>query len=299
MDILSLPVGHTVSGRRNGDLQRGADDVNALITIEIDASRLQRRIEELNDALIGAGRAGDAATIFLDESRRFAEMAVRVTPPKNRAQGEAAVARDLDRIFSYADEELLNVIGSAHGTRNIDAWFESKDKKKIHVKWNRVDPTGAGMKDFHLANLNARGHTRNLKHDLAEDGVWTSPYMVAKQDYIRYRDAVQSRVGRRKAAWGKSVVKLSGRLAAWINRHLGIAKGECVISYDKNNPGSLMVNGSVGIEDDERLIRDVVRIRSDQVGRRCRLVLSGYSKDVATGMKISRKEHSTQGVIAE
>src|SRR5215217_2533851 len=55
------------------------------------------KLDQLRRALIGAGRPGDAANVIADEGRKFAQVAVRIAPPKSLAQGRKAVARDVRR----------------------------------------------------------------------------------------------------------------------------------------------------------------------------------------------------------
>ena len=43
----------------------------------------------------------------------------------------------------------------------------------------------------------------------------------------------------------------------------------------------------------QHFVRGAVRVRHEAIGRRIRLVISGYSKDVAQGLKIQRKAHKT------
>lgn len=270
-------------------------------TITIDTSGFQRRMEELHDALIGAGKAGDAATIVEDEARLFVKQVIRLTPPKNKAQGEKAVARDLSQIFTGVSDELLNTIGSDHGVSGIDAWLSTDGKMKLtHAKWDRIDPTGSGMEAHHRAHQNARGRTEKLKKNYADKSVWYAPYVVSHQDYANYVKNVQSYVGRRKAAWAVSYQKIGGTVTRWISKHVVGAKGLCVDELKvPNRPSVVMVNFAPGIREDERIVRSALRIRMSAMKRRMRLVLSGYSKDVASGLRIARKERPAPPELAE
>lgn len=271
--------------------------MSELFTLEIDGSKLMGRVQELHDALIGQGQAGDAATIFEDEARRFVQGVIRLTPPRNQKQGEAAISRDLMKVFTPVTEDLLNTIGSEHGLSAIDVWMTTAGGEKKELDWRKIDPTGAGMADFHRRNRNSRGKTYNLKKQRGDK--WYAPYVVTFEDYAAYRDKMFARVGRRKAAWAKSFAGLGGKVAGWISRHLSGAKGEFVWRNDPNKPSITMINRSPGIQGDEHIIRSALRVRTEAIQRRIKLVLSGYSKDVSQGMKISRKAYKTSESLQE
>ncbi len=60
--------------------------------------------------------------------------------------------------------------------------------------------------------------------------------------------------------------------------------------YDPLNPRIEMANGAPGIQGDAHVIHSAMRVRYEAMGRRMRLVLSGYSKDVKNGIAIQKKE---------
>lgn len=263
-----------------------------VLTVEFDTTKMNERIAELQAAFIGQGQPGDSGVIVLDESRLAMAQVIRLTPPKNKKQGEEAVARDLLKIFTPIDEEFLNIVGSEHGVSGIDAWITASNGKDVHLKWDRLDPSGSGMANFHQQNRNRRGRTRKLKR--ADSGnAWYSPYVVSFDDFKRYGDKTKARVGRRKAAWAKSLIALGGRAAAWILRHMSGARGTVFMVLDPQNTSVTMSNFSPGILDDERIVRSALRIRYQAMGRRLKLVLSGYAADVAQGIRISRKAKKT------
>ncbi len=264
-----------------------------MITADIDTTGLHNRLNELHDALIGAGRPGDAATVVEDEAKRFLVQVNRYTPPKNKAQGEAAVEKDLRKIFTPVNEDFLNTVGSEHGVSAVDAWiFSEKRQANINLKWSRIDPSGAGMADFHLKNRNARGRTNRLNPKANGSKIWSAAYIVSFEDFKNYAKKIKERVGRRRAAWGVSYAKLGGAFAGWIGRHVGAgAKGQCVANLSNTTrPGVEMVNFAPGIMDDQRIVQSALRARERAIGKRIRLMISGYAKDVAQGIRITRKE---------
>lgn len=268
--------------------------------MEIDAfdtTKLNSRIEELHDALIGSGQGGDAATIFEDESRRFLQQVIRLTPPKSKAQGEAAIARDLIKVFTPVNEEMLNMIGSEHGLSAVDVWISSAGDERKELDWRKIDPNGEGMADFHNRNRDRRGRTYNLKKQRSDK--WYAPYVVSFEDFAKYKAKIYSYVGRRKAAWGKSFIGLGGKLPSWIDRHTPRAKGEFHNARDLERPSITMINRAPGITDDLRIVQSALRVRYEAIGKRLRLVISGYSKDVAQGIKIQRKVRASSDSMQE
>jgi hypothetical protein len=250
------------------------------ISIEWQQFRLNERITELSRIL-----PQDAATVFEDESRLFLKQVIRFTPPKTKAQGEAAITRDLGQLFTAVDENMLNTIGSEHGLSAIDVWLTTANGERKELDWRKIDPTGAGMKEFHYRNRDSRGRAFHLKRQRGQK--WYAPYVVSFEDMAAYRDKMKARVGRRKAAWAKSYVALKGTVAAWIGRHIGGAKGEFHISTNPSRPAIVMINRAAGIGQDTHIVSSALRARYQAIGKRMRLIASGYSKDVAQGIRLA------------
>lgn len=269
-----------------------------MITREIDASRLRERFYELREALIGQGKAGDAATLVEDESRLFCRQVVVATPPyglgsASRNQGEKAVRGDLKKIFTPVEDEMLQTIGSQFGVANIDHWITTASGKRLRLDWQRLDPTGQGMKAFHRKNRNRYGRTGNLNGKASKADTWFSAYVISKKDFADYKNKILARVGRRKAAWAKSFVAMGGTVQRWIAKHLDGAKGHFFSQLTGNNPTITMSSSAAGVAGDEHIIQSALKIRYQSIGRRIRLITSGYAKDVASGIKISRKLRRT------
>lgn len=258
---------------------------------DIDTSKLNSRILELHDAL--ASQGGDVEAIFRDEARLFLAQVIRLTPPKTKQQGEDAIKRDLMKIFTPVNEDFLDDLIIEHGHNNIDAWIESSiDGTRKHIQFDYASNTGGEMADFHQRNRDNRGRTRNLKRMASG---WYSPFAVSFENFAAYRDKVLKRVGLRKSGWAKSLIGLAGKVTGWINRHVseGKAPGELHLTVGEK-PSMTMINRAPGIGNDLRIVRNALRIRNEAIGKRLRLILSGYSKDVAQGIRIRRHATTTQ-----
>jgi hypothetical protein len=270
-----------------------------LTIADFDTSKLNSRIEELHDALIGQGQSGDMSGIFRDEARLFLRQVIRLTPPKTKQQGEDAISRDLMKIFTPVNQDMLDDLVIAHGANNIDTWLTTAGGEKKHIKWTYADNTGGPMASWHQKkeNRNRRGRTYNLKKQKGD--AWYAPYAVSFENFAAYAKKVKARVGRRKAGWGKSLVGMGGKVGGWINRHVAGAKGELQLGADPERPSIVMVNRAPGIADDERIVRAAIRIRTEAITKRIRLVISGYSKDVARGIKVQRQTRVSPDSLQE
>ena len=263
--------------------------MNPGMSIEVDSSVLSARLLDLQAALIGIGKTGDLGTILEDESRKFCEGMVRLNPPHTKAQGENAIAADLRKVFTPIADDFLQETGSKHGSFNVDAWITSSvTKKPLHLKWDRIDPTGDGMEAWHIKNRNYRGRTLQRQKRGVEE--WYSPYVVSNKDYLNYYTKVKSRVGYRKALWGRPLVRnLKGKVRSWVARHFGYAKGDANVKiYGENPTIEIRVSGK-GLSEQERIVRDQFRFRTNAIGRRIKGILSGYSADWKAGLKIAHK----------
>ena len=265
---------------------------------KVDYGQFSKRLEELHDALVGAGRAGDAATIFEDEARKFCEMVIKVTPPRTRAQGEQAIKSDMYNIFSPVAEDFINEMGSKFGLTGVDTWItEEPSGNKKHLHWSTLDPSGAGMAAWHLENRNSKGRTavRNLWKTGRATADWFASYVVSQQDFDSYVERIQKGVGLRKAAWGIALVKLQGKLAGWIFKQVaeGSPKGEAKVNLVGDKPSISMRNYSPGILDDQRSVNFALKVRHREISKRLKILLDGYAGDFNNNRRIARKARKT------
>lgn len=268
------------------------------VTADLDFSKLNSRVEELHDAFIGQGQDGDAATVFADEARLFVKQVIKLTPPNNQAQGEAAIDRDLMKLFEPVNSDWIDDVVIAHGHNNIDEWITTAGGERKHLQWTYADNTGGPMADFHHRNMDNRGHTTNLKASRGAD-TWYAPYVVGYENFVVYSKKVKSHVGRRKAAWAKSFTALGGTVSRWIGRHVAGAKGEFHANSDPLHPSIVMINRAPGIGQDLHFVQGALRIRFEAIGRRIKLITSGYKRDVAQGLRVQRQAHKTPGSFQE
>lgn len=262
--------------------------MNDLMPIEVDTRLLNERMASLHDALIGVGQAGDAANVIKDETRRLIQKIIQITPPKSKPEGEGAVRSDLYKLIGEAGQNFIDEIGSEFGTRNIDCWRTSNSGEKLHVLWERLDPTGDRMAEYHQDYRNKRGRVSKRSGNIAA-GEWKKRVIVPRGKLAPYVKTVQARVGRRRASFGVTLAKLGGKVPSWISRHFGKMGGEAISMTEgllnRERPSVIFGSRSPSIETQRSEVNNAVKIRAQQISRRVKLILSGYSRDLASGMK--------------
>lgn len=260
-------------------------------TLEIDTSRLQDVMFGLQEALGDAGNPADLSDIVRDETRRLIVEIVKDTPPQTKEIGEAAVTRDINSLFSGAEPGLIDTVGDEHGLSNIDTYVLSNGRK-LHLQWDRIDPLGDKMQQIHNASRNSRGGVGRRKE--VRDA-WGARVVVPNESKDAYLKKILSHVGRWKASWASTAMALGVQnVVGWIKRHIN---GKDSRSGFHNTDG--LMNGSFpvvtfgsrapGVGRQAGVINSAVRIRSEAVLKRTKLIVSGYAKDIAQGMRIQRK----------
>lgn len=254
----------------------------------VDISGLQKLLRELSE------RARlKTPQLLADEGRLLALEFIKSTPPRNPKQGERAVLNDLRRLFATSSEGFLDVVGAEAGTHNVEFWTQLKNGKVrniLHVSWDRLDPTGAGMKAFHRSQRNSRGRVPNRRyHSFRPEGRdtlhWQAAYMVAGSDFLRFAKEQQSHVGRMRAAWLPGWTKCrelspgGEKPPRWVTRHLerGQPKGTVDVSHLKPTGGQMYLefgNFAPGIcRAAQRAIQWAIRKRKAALLRRIKHVM--------------------------
>jgi hypothetical protein len=261
-------------------------------TTEVDATRLQSVLFDLQDALGQSGKPADISEIVRDETRRLIVEIVKDTPPQTKAIGEAAVVRDINSLFSGAEPGLIDAVVSEHGAYNVDTYITNKSGDKVHLKWDRIDPTGEQMARLHNAARNNRG---GINRGKKVQDAWAARVVVPNDSKAAYMKEIVSHVGRWKASWADTAMALGVQnIVSWIKRHVGGGKSNAGFhKLDGLMDGSFPVvtfgSRAPGVGRQAGVIQSAIRIRSQAIVRRTKLIVSGYAKDIAQGMKIQNK----------
>lgn len=253
-------------------------------TVIINDKRFDERIAQLVDALLK-----DAAVVLADESRLFLKMAIRLTPPKTKAQGEQAINDDLGRIVSGGNESFLNHVVETFGADSVRGYQTNKRGEKYLLEMGHVAPTGEGLAAYHQKNRTKRGRVTMAGQFTRDIGRWKArdKWVVGYAALAAYKAKIMARVGMRKSGWLRAYYEVGGKLPAWIQRHAQRGMGRVQNNLSTpGHPSIVMASHAPGVKDDERILRDTFRARAEAIGKRLKLIASGYAADVKAGIKI-------------
>lgn len=254
--------------------------------VDVSDSRYNEQMAALYDALAGSGRASDAATIVEDEARLWLKQAINFTPPRNKAQGENAIKTDLKKIFSVVHDDVAQHIAAEWGTNNVDHWLTSEvDGHRYNVVWDKLDVQGLGMDEYHANHRDSRGraYSSTVKRS---NNKWRAPYVVSQSAFDAFYNKTKQLVGLMKSGWMRAYYEVGGKLPSWIQRQASRSMGGVVNELSvPGNPSITMSNHAPGIASFDRIARETFRARREAMAKRIRLILSGYNKDMAAGMR--------------
>ena len=277
-----------------------------MFTCEVDTKGLNDVISGLSEALIGAGQKGDAATLVEDECRRFLKQTVKFTPSKSAPQGRKAVRRDITRamrpLAASGDEESSVASPDLMFTRNkklhdrFQLLVNRKDIQALNAilknqpgnwkKW-RVHPFN---RELHRKSRVGRGRVAILRRD----------FVLGAKEWNQYVRHEEAKVGRKKAAWGESYVLHGGKVSSFISRHFPTPKAIHMSALVGEQPSIAVGSAAPDVKTESSKIQGALRARREAIIKRTKLVLSGYAKDVAAGMRPKRKvTPSIDGEVVE
>jgi hypothetical protein len=197
------------------------------------------------------------------QGRLLAQRCQEFTPPRNVAQGKAAVARDLTRIFAPLDQNTFRHkrLKKIIRTDNRPAWDAAAANFGDSHGLRNTKAMGFS-EDWHRQNRISRGRGRfSKKGNLGR--VTLGPEARRARNYI---GTVQKRVGWAKAGWSMGIVALGGHVAQpWISRH-GLNRGLIHDGRVSADPFVQVVNDTgwakYGAGEGERIIRNAVQARA-------------------------------------
>lgn len=285
-----------------------------MITTEIDTRGLTSRLNELQAALIGQGQSGDMRVVLKGESRLLAQTLMRDTPPQNLKQGRTAVRRDLGNLFR-APIGSKKIVGAgldllargeeftsappqilARGSKGktpmeyLQDYIKAGDIVKIGHMFRRMNiighPRNMSQMDMHAHHKSHRNR-RGRVPQVPSIGILMPLKGLGK--YIAYN---LGRVGRMKSGWAPAILSLGGKVPSWVRRHVGNNPPGSVINNmaSVDSPSVTITNNAEGIETNMRnKVAGALRERERAIKLKIQLVVSGYARDVAQGIKIKRR----------
>ncbi len=240
-----------------------------VISIRVDTSVLDHKLDQLRSALVGAGRPGDAATILQDESRKLVKQVMGITPPKSLAQGRAAVERDIHRAetpFSTEGykgklKDRLDKLAAAGDVAAINAIL--KNIKGRSANWRVMNFS----RELHQTARGSRGRVISVKNI----------FVLQVRELAKYVKSIQARVGLRKSGWLPALTVLGGRAPAWVARHVSNAPGTAALQLTGMMPGITISSHAAGVGEDRRLIQYAVNVRAKAMASRARMLVKDYA----------------------
>jgi hypothetical protein len=184
----------------------------------------------LMTSLAKKGLIDPALGLLSKQGQLLAEHCIKLTPPRDQAQGEHAVTRDLSFVAVGKDLHYLEHVIEITGTAtNIRRTLRRKDGTQYIVDVDIIDIGGGQIASFHNAHRDARGriqgsaskrNSATIGRNTARNKIW-----VPKEVYATYLQSLKARVGWAKAGWLYGYHALGGQRAeAWVRR-LGAHRG--------------------------------------------------------------------------
>ena len=244
----------------------------------IESQIFNQQLVELKRALHANGQHSDAQNILKDESRRFTQEMIKLTPPKNQAQGRKAVSRD----FRRANRPLK---AEDWTNKTIADAIRKKDVVALNSIWLKIPKLrNRTVMNFHPGiHLSARKSRGRVHGDQKID-------VLPHKEWRRRLTELLSRVGRSKSGWMYAAIALGVKVTdipKYILRNYGKAKGGVrIVTSDKSGPSITVWNNTIPDKDTGRRGAWVLRKRMRKVESRIKLVIRNYGKQMETGRNV-------------
>lgn len=160
------------------------------------------------------------------QARLLTEHCIKLTPPRDEAQGKGAVLRDLNYIIKGRDQSYLEFVVQLTGkTTNVEQVLRRKDGTPYVIDVNIIDLNGSQVPGFHKGQRDSRGRipmasskrqTRDIGRHTQRNVLWTT-----NEVFTEYKRRIMNRVGWAKAGWLYAYQALGGQRLSdgWIRRH--------------------------------------------------------------------------------
>ena len=270
----------------------------------IDVSQLQAMLNGVRDALVGVG--GDVSTITADETSLLArEIAGRVGP-LDRSKTRDRIAKSVRSKFLELGSSENSVFERKGGHSNSNIVWYRCDKNFLFGASRDLDmrrASGEELANIYYASKKVQGRTR-----IVADFVPARPHqkvaitvkvITTKRAVNSAVSIVQQAIGKLRASWLATSKKIDPAIVGpqWIERHINNGKTTKSITdltglQSSENPSTLFGSRARGVGRFSRLVSYAVEVRTKKLKARLKLVLSGYSKDVAQGIKAKRRGKS-------
>lgn len=250
-----------------------------MMTVSVDSRKFNDQLSALHDALVGSGQSSDIAALIKDEARLLLKEVLKFTLPlkknttSDRKQGEKAVERDIYRSMRVPKEEdfkneKVKKLIRRRDTEGFRKFVENSDKMK---DWK----VGTFSPDLHKAARNSRGRVTSQRKVI----------VLERQKVARYVKETQKRVGYMRSGW-LSAARMVGLnvKTPWVARHSN-RHAVAINSLTGGRPSVTIGNTTSGVGQIRQAFDRAVKTRQFKMAARTRLILSGYAKDIAAGIR--------------
>ena len=282
-----------------------------MISATIDTSKLDAMLYGVYNALIGTG--GDVATITQDESRLLAMQLMKLSQPQDRRKLETKIEANVRARFAALNEDNATSdhgLGvSANGTR----WYAASDTFLFGAADAKDLRNAAGdqIRDvFYSSDLKGKHgkafliYDFNKSHRKQQKVAITRRIITSKSSLARGIKDIQQSIGKLAASWFATAKTIdnSAKAPAWVASHLKgsqTTKSITDLTGVKNLDHPSITFGSkahaVSSKKGMGQVQFAVNLRAKKLAARLKLILSGYSKDVANGIKAQRHAKNIPG----
>lgn len=273
------------------------------LTVEVDTTKMQENLQALADVMVGSGM--DISNLVRDEARRLGKAIVNFTPPLNskwggpRQSGEMAIKSEIYSLFSEASYELIAEVSHDKGFHNIDSYVATRNGLKVELQWANIDPQGAAMDAYHKQFQDRNGKIRRTK--ASPQGLWKSRVVVPEGMRDPYVKKLQQRVGLMRASIALCASQLGVQFPRWISRHFSSVSSTGISDItglqNASAPSVVFGSRSKGVGRIRERVQAAVNARSKSIKRRTELMIYGYAKDRAAGMKVQAQAQKAARVL--
>lgn len=236
------------------------------LTFDVDSLRFDRAMTAFSTKF---GIA--SADIVKTETRLLLQQIIKFTPPKTRAQGRQAVARDIGRAMNPLD-------ASTFTSKKIAAFIRKKDVNSMREivrrvpRWKNYTVEEFDPRRLHEEKRDSRGRIQRSKN----------VFVLDKKGWKKYVRRKQQNVGSGKAGWWPGLQAVGGAVPSYIARQasrFGVV--DMSKANNKHSPHIRVMNFStsaISQNDQNHTVQSAVRMRARSMESHIKRMASEIAK---------------------
>lgn len=260
-----------------------------MTSVTLDDSRAEEVLRELARAT-----GEDMGSLVHSEARHLANACAKASPPKSRSKVARKIDAEVSAIFSDNynpnidegkqghDGNMKWIIAGPHYLYGLPAAHDFRGKSNITEDYRNFKAAG-GKRIVAIGN---RGKQKvySLNRLMANRGAVT-----------RLKRSLKDHIGRAKAAWAQSAQALGEtNIPEWISRHFPTPKAVTFTKTYGVNPSVTIGSRAPGVSRISDLFSRKLKSRINSMKARTKLIISGYARDVAIGIRPTNHAQETQ-----